>query len=83
MIGDLTTILGDAAAVVDPQGVNEEISVLCGLVAWAVEHPDEYRGWDANTLAAALRWNFDRDDEDVEEMVRNLAPVWEGTHPRE
>lgn len=76
MIDDLTTVLGEAAAVVDPQGENEEISVLCGLVAWAVEHPDEYRGWDANTLATALRWNFGGDYEGVDEMVSALAPTW-------
>jgi hypothetical protein len=46
---DLTTVLGDAAAVVDPKGENEDVSVLCGLVAWAVEHPGEYEGWDAET----------------------------------
>ena len=71
MIGDLTTILGEAAAVVDPTGENEDISVLCGLVVWAVEHPDEYRGWDANTLATALRWTFH--DEDVDELARRLT----------
>ena len=76
MIGDLTTILGEAAAVVDPSGENEDISVLCGRVAWAVEHPAEYRGWDAKTLAAALRWNFDTDDEDVDEMARRLVQEW-------
>lgn len=75
MISDLTTILGEAAAVVDPRGENEEISVLCGLVAWAVEHPDEYRGWNADSVAAALRWNFGPDDVLVEEMVR--SPVQE------
>lgn len=72
MIDDLMTVLGEAAAVVDPRGENEEISVLCGLVAWAVEHPDEYRGWDANTLAMALSWNG-CDVEDVEEMVSVLV----------
>ena len=76
MIGDLTTILGEAAAVVDPSGENEDISVLCGLVAWAVEHPGEYRGWDAKTLAAALRWNFDTDDEGFDEMARRLVQEW-------
>jgi hypothetical protein len=74
-MADLTTILGDAAAVVDPKGENEEISVLCGLVAWAVEHPDEYRGWDAETLSAAIRWNFDTDAEDADEMARRLVDV--------
>jgi hypothetical protein len=72
---DLSTILGDAAAVVDPKGENEEISVLCGLVAWAVEHPDEYQGWDADTLSAALRWSFGTDAEEADEMARQLVDI--------
>lgn len=70
---DLTTVLGEAAAVVDPKGENEDVSVLCGLVAWAVQHPDEYLGWDAETLAAALRWNVDGDPDEADEMARQLA----------
>lgn len=70
---DLTTVLGEAAAFVDPKGENEDISVLCGLVAWAVEHPDGYSGWDTNTLSAALRWNFDGDAQVADEMARRLA----------
>ncbi len=70
---DLTTVLGEAAAVVDPKGENDEISVLCGLVAWAVEHPDEYSGWDAKTLSAALGWNFGTDAQGADEMARRLA----------
>jgi hypothetical protein len=72
-VTDLTTVLGDAAAVVDPKGENEDISVLCGLVAWAVEHPDEYDGWDAETLSAAIQWNFRTDAEEADEMARRLA----------
>ncbi len=73
MILDVTTVLGEAAAVVDPKGENEDISVLCGLVAWALEHPEEYSGWDAKTLAAALRWNFGGDAQVADEMARRLA----------
>jgi hypothetical protein len=69
---DLTTVLGEAAAAVDPKGENEDVSVLCGLVAWAVEHGDEYRGWDAETLSAAFRWNFDVDAGEADEMARRL-----------
>jgi len=72
-MSDLTTILGEAAAVVDPKGENEAISVLCGLVAWAVDHPDVYDGWDAETLATALRWNFDSDPDEADEMARQLV----------
>jgi hypothetical protein len=72
---DLTTVLGDAAAVVDPRGENEDVSVLCGLVAWAVEHPDEYSGWDAETLSAAIRWNFGADAKEADEMARRLIDV--------
>jgi len=72
---DLATVLGEAAAVVDPKGENEDISVLCGLVAWAAEHPDEYSGWDAETLAAALRWNFDVDAEEADEMAMRFVKV--------
>jgi hypothetical protein len=74
---DLTTVLGEAAAVVDPRGENEDVSVLCGLVAWAVGHPYEYRGWDAETLSAALRWNFDADAEEADEIARRLVDVGE------
>jgi hypothetical protein len=69
---DVTTVLGEAAAVVDPKGENEDLSVLCGLVAWALEHPDRYSGWDAETLSAALRWTFDGDDEVADEVARRL-----------
>lgn len=70
---DLTTVLEEAAAVVDPKGESEDISVLCGLVAWAVEHPDEFSGWDVNTLSTALRWNFDGDVQAADEMATRLA----------
>jgi hypothetical protein len=69
---DVTTVLGEAAAVVEPKGENEDLSVLCGLIAWALEHPDGYRGWDAETLSAALRWTFDDDDEVADEVARRL-----------
>ena len=74
---DLITVLGEAAAVVDPKGENEDISALCGLVAWAVEHSDEYHGWDAATLSAALRWNFQAGAEEADEMARRLVDVGE------
>jgi len=70
---DVTTVLGEAAAVVDPKGENEDVSVLCGLVAWALEHPHEYSGWDARTLSAALRWTFDDDTQLADEIARRLA----------
>jgi hypothetical protein len=41
----MTTLLGEAAAVVDPRSENEDVTVLCGLVTWALDHPDEYDGW--------------------------------------
>ncbi|HET8742825.1 MAG TPA: hypothetical protein VFM41_09405 [Gaiella sp.] len=69
---DVTTVLGEAAAVVDPKGENEDLSVLCGLVAWAHEHPDRYSGWDVETLAAALRWTFGGDAETADETARRL-----------
>ena len=72
---EFTTVLGEAAAVVDPRGESEDVSILCGLVAWAVEHPDEYRGWDAETLSAALRWTFEVDAEAANEMARRLVEV--------
>lgn len=74
-MNDLTTVVGEAAAIVDPQGQNEGISILCGLIVWATEHPDRYRGWDAETLAVALRWNFDIDAEEADEMARQLVDV--------
>lgn len=70
---DVTTVLEEAAAVVDPKGENEDISVLCGLVAWALEHPDEYSGWDAKTLSVALRWTFDGDTQAADEMASQLT----------
>jgi hypothetical protein len=70
---DVTTVLGEAAAVVDPKGENEDISVLCGLVAWAFEHPYEYGGWNAETLSTALRWTFDGDAQVADEMARRLT----------
>jgi hypothetical protein len=72
---DLTIVLGEAAAVVDPKGENEDVSVLCGLVAWAVEHPNEYREWDAATLSAALQWNFEVDAEEADEIARRLVEL--------
>lgn len=69
---DVTTVLGEAAAVVDPKGENEDLSVVCGLVAWALEHPDKYSGWDAETLSTALRWTFDGDAAVADEVTRRL-----------
>jgi hypothetical protein len=69
---DVTTVLGEAAAVIDPQGENEDLSVHCGLVAWALEHPDRYNGWDAETLFAALRWTFEGDAEMADQVARQL-----------
>jgi hypothetical protein len=70
---DVTTVLGEAASVVDPKGENEDVSVLCGLVAWALEHPDRYSGWDADTLSAALRWTFDGDADVADEVAQRLT----------
>jgi hypothetical protein len=70
---DVTTVLGEAASVVDPKGENEDVSVLCGLVAWALERPDRYSGWDAETLSAALRWTFDGDAEVADEVAQRLT----------
>jgi hypothetical protein len=70
---DVTTVLGEAASVVDPKGENEDVSVLCGLVAWALEHPDRYRGWDADTLSAALRWTFNGDADVADEVAQRLT----------
>lgn len=72
---DTTTVIGEAAAVVDPKGESEDLSVLCGLVPWALEHPDRYRGWDAETLSAAVRWTFDGDVEMADEVARHLIGV--------
>lgn len=69
---EVTTVLGDVAAIIDPKGENEDLSVLCGLVAWALEHPDRYSGWDAETLSAALSWTFDGDAEAADEVARRL-----------
>jgi hypothetical protein len=69
---DVTTVLGEAAAIVDPKGENEDVSLLCGLVAWALENPDRYSGWDAETLFAALRWTFGGDTEMADEVARQL-----------
>ena len=76
---DVTTVLGEAAAVVDPKGENEDVSVLCGLVAWALEHPDEYSGWNTKSLTAALRWTFGSDAQEGEEMASRLAAELEGS----
>jgi hypothetical protein len=70
---DVTTVLGDAAAIVDPKGENEDVSLLCGLVGWALENPDRYSGWDAETLSAALHWTFDGDAEVADEVARRLV----------
>jgi hypothetical protein len=45
---------------------------VCGLVAWALEHPDRYIGWDFETLSAALRWTFDGDADAADEVARRL-----------
>jgi hypothetical protein len=42
------------------------------LVAWALDHQDEYAGWDAKTLTAALRWNFDGDAEMADGIAERL-----------
>lgn len=70
---DVTTVLGEAAAVVDPKGENEDTTVLCGLVTWALAHPDEYDGWDATSVSSALRWTFEGDAEIAEEIAERLV----------
>jgi hypothetical protein len=32
---DLTTLIGESAAIVDPKGENTTVTTLCGLVLWA------------------------------------------------
>jgi hypothetical protein len=70
---DVTTVLGEAAAVVDPKGESEDVTVLCGLVAWALAHPEEYQGWDEATVSAALRWSFEDDAEAAGEIAERLV----------
>jgi hypothetical protein len=79
---DVTTVLGEAAAIVDPKGENEDLSVLCGLVAWALENPDRYSGWDAETLSTALRWTFGGDAEMADEVARQLSASDAPPEPR-
>lgn len=82
---DVTTVLGEAAAVVDPKGENEDVTALCDLVAWALAHPSEYDGWDSATLSAALRWSFDSDAEEAEEIAERLISAEtrsRSLHPR-
>jgi hypothetical protein len=74
---DLTTVIGKPP-LLSTQGENENISILCGLVAWAVEHPDQYTGWDVETLSAALRWNFGVNADEADEAARELAGDWSG-----
>jgi hypothetical protein len=69
---DLSTILGDAAAVVDPKGENEEISVPCGSVACAVDRPDEYRDGTLKPCRQRSGGNA-TDAEDADEMARRLV----------
>jgi hypothetical protein len=74
-VTDPTTVLAEAAAVVDPKGENEDVSLLCGLFAWALEHPDDYAGWDADTLRRAVGWTFGLDPDDAAAFARELAPT--------
>ena len=69
---DVTTVLGEAAAVVDPKGENEDVTVLCGLVAWALNHPNEYDGWDPAAVSSALRWSLEGDAEAAEDVAERL-----------
>jgi len=69
---DVTTVLGEAAAVDDPKGENEDVTVLCGLVAWALAHPDDYDGWDSTTVSSALRWSFEDDAQTADEIAGRL-----------
>ena len=70
---DLTTVVGEAASVIDPQGENEDISMMCALIVWAVDHPDDYTGWDLETLSLAFLWNFNAAPEEAGEMARQLV----------
>lgn len=71
---DMTMVLGEAAAVVDPKGEHEDVTIVCGLVAWALAHPDEYDGWDTQTVSSALRWTFEGDAEAAEQVAERLFP---------
>lgn len=68
---DPTMLVGEAAAVVDPKGENEDVTVLCGLVGWAITHPNEYDGWNPHTVHAALRWSFG-DEDAAKEIAHRL-----------
>lgn len=71
---DVIEVLADTAALLDPPGDSSDLSVLCGLVGWAVANPDRYDGWSELTVREALRWTFG-DDADFEEIARDLA-LW-------
>ena len=71
-------LMSETAQVVDPQGENDEISLMCGLVGWALRQGDDFKGWDRETIQEAIRWNWEDSPQFADEMIERYAsmPDW-------
>lgn len=66
---DLKTLVKDTLEVVDPQGENEEVALLAGMLTWAAGQGDTFSGWDRASVQAALRATFKHDPERADELI--------------
>lgn len=65
----LSTAVSNAAQVIDPSGELEDVSLMAGLVAYAIAHAETFVGFDDDTVAAAIRWNWPDNPGYQEEMI--------------
>jgi hypothetical protein len=74
---ELRALLSDTAQLVDPPGENDIVSLLVGLLAWAVSHPStfEREGWNRRTVQVAIRWNWPFQPEHAADMIAGLEPL--------
>jgi hypothetical protein len=55
-----------------PQGREHHRHNVVRIGSVGVEHPRDYRGWTHETLSSAVRWTFDLDADEADEVALEL-----------
>ena len=69
------SLMAETAQVIDPQGENDDISAMCGMVMWAARQGDDFTGWDQESVQTAIRWNWKDTPAFAEEMIERYEVI--------
>lgn len=68
---ELRRRISETSDVIDPQGENDDVSLLAGLLSYSLEF--DVAEWDRETVEAAIRWAWEDDVDYAEDVVARFA----------